>query len=154
MTDVEKDVIKSRAINTLKKIPLFTGLLGDEYREVLAICRVCRFAPDEVIFEAGDASFQMYVLLAGCVAIRGRSGNVLTLMPGEILGEIGLVCNVKRTAAATAMEEVTLLEVSKDDFDLLQGRFPRMSAVIMKNIATTLAQRLLKATGQETEFIL
>ncbi len=153
MKDLEKDVIKSKAINTLKKIPLFHGLQGDEYREVLAVCRVCRFVKDEVVFEQGDPSYQMYVILSGSVMVRGKNDRAVMLQPGEILGEIGLVCNVKRTASVIADEDVILLEINKDDFDLMQGRFPHISAVVMRSIATTLAQRLLKATGHDAELL-
>ena len=154
MKDLEKDIIKSKAINTLRKIPLFHGLQGDEYREVLSICHVSRFEEGEIVFEEGDASFQMYVILSGTVTVRGKSNHSVTLQPGEILGEIGLVCNVKRTASVVANEDVILLEIHKEDFDLMQGRFPHISAVVMRSIATTLAQRLLKATGHDAEFLL
>lgn len=151
---MEKDIVKSKAINTLKKIPLFHGLQDEEYRELLSICRLSRFDKGEVVFEQGDASYHMYVLLSGVVMVKGKNKTTFTLQPGEILGEIGLVCNVKRTASAVAAEEAVLLEIDKDDFDLMLGRFPRISAVVMKNIANTLAQRLLKATGHNADFIL
>lgn len=151
--DLERDDIKSKAINTLKKIPLFHGLQGEEYGEVLAVCRVCRFERGELVFEEGDPSFQMYVILSGSVSVRGKNNHSVALHPGEILGEIGLVCNVKRTASVVANEDVVLLEINKEDFDLMQGRFPHISAVVMRSIATTLAQRLLKATGRDAELL-
>jgi CRP/FNR family cyclic AMP-dependent transcriptional regulator len=154
MKDLEKDIIKSKAINTLKKIPLFHGLQVEEYPEVLAICHVCRFEKGDVVFEEGDASYQMYVILSGAVTVRSKDNYAVTLQPGEILGEIGLVCNVKRTATVAAADDVILLEINKDDFDLMQGRFPHISAVVMRNIATTLAQRLLKATGHDAGLLL
>lgn len=151
-TDLEKDIIQSRAINTLKKIPLFHGLYGDEYKSVLTLCRLSSFHKNDVVFERGDSSYTMYVVLSGEVTVKSNSEFVLA--PGEILGEIGLVCHVTRTATAVVTEDAVLLEMTKHDFDLMQGKFPRVSAVIMRNIATTLAQRLLKATGQRNDMLL
>jgi len=151
---MEKDIIKSKAINTLRKIPLFHGLQEGEYGQLLGMCRLSRYDKDEVIFERGEASFHMYVLLSGTVLVKGKNNATFTLRPGEVLGEIGLVCNVKRTAAAVAADDVILLEIDKDDIDLMQGKNPHISAVVMKNIASTLAQRLLKATGHSADFIL
>lgn len=151
---MEKDIIKSKAINTLRKIPLFHGLQEDEYRELLGVCRLSRYDKGEVIFEQGEASYHMYVLLSGSVMIKGKNNNTFSLQPGEVLGEIGLVCNVKRTASAVATDDVILLEIDKEDVDLMQGKNPHISAVVMKNIANTLAQRLLKATGYSADFIL
>lgn len=151
---MEKDIIKSKAINTLRKIPLFHGLQEDEYAQLLGVCRLTRYDRGEVIFEQGEASYHMYVLLSGSVMIKGRNNATFTLMPGEVLGEIGLICNVKRTASAVSTDDVILLEIDKEDLDLMQGKNPHISAVVMKNIAHTLAERLLKATGHSANFIL
>ncbi len=74
-----------------------------------------------------------------------KAGTITTLKPGELVGEIALVCRVNRTATAVATQASALLKLSRAELDLLLGRAPRASYVIMRNIAETLGARLMGA---------
>ncbi len=139
----------ARIITILKKIPVFTGLTDEEYELLINVCRVVRCAGGEMLFEEGAAGHDLFVLLAGSVEIAtSKAGTIHTLKPGELVGEIAMVCRVHRTATAIATQESVLLKLSRDELDLLLGRAPRASYVIMKNIAETLGERLMGADAR------
>ena len=134
----------SRIVGILKKIPIFGGLANDEYVALIDVCHVAQHAASEVLFEEGDSGHDMYVLLAGAVDITTqKAGLIYTMKPGEIFGEIAVVSHVHRTATAVATEDSSVLRLSRDELDMLIGKAPRASYVVMKNIAQTLAERLM-----------
>jgi len=139
---------RARAINTLKKIPVFSGLQEDEYEEFLSICKVSAIKQGEAIFHENDASEGMYILLSGEVEMHTKSsGCVYVMKPGDLFGEIGVISQKRRTASAIAGENSTLLDLRKEKFDFLLGRDPVLSSKVMRNVAKVLAERLLEASG-------
>jgi len=139
-----RTITRGRVVAILRKIPVFEGLTDDEYGVLIDVCHVNQYAEGEEIFREGDSGYDVYVLLAGSVDIAtDKAGTIHSLQPGEIVGEIALVSYVKRTATAIVVEDAALLRLTRDELDLLLGRAPRVSYVIMRNIAQTLAQRLM-----------
>lgn len=135
-----------RSINAiLKKLPVFAGLYAHEYEHIRTICVPANFPAGRVIFEEGDGSPCMYVLLSGDIEISTRDqGVIYTLKPGEIFGEIGLLSQKKRTATATARSPSALLQINGDTFRLLLGREPRISYAIMHNITINLSEHIIR----------
>lgn len=71
-----------------------------------------RFGPGEVVFAEGDATRDMYILLAGEVEIR-RRGQPLAVVkePDTYLGEMSTLLGVPRTATVVAVRETRLVRV-------------------------------------------
>ena len=142
----EQQISRSRAINTLKKLPVFRGLLDDEYDHILAISQICHYEKNATVFNEGDASDNMFIVLSGEVEIRTQKGGVVCVMqPGDIFGEIGVISQVHRTATARVKDNAILLEISKERFDFLLGQNPSIVAKILKNLCAILAQRLINS---------
>ncbi len=139
-------VARARAVPILKKLPLFQGLLEDELLKVLGMCKATQLAAGETLFEQGDEGDSLYILLAGEleIVVAGK-GVVHVMAPGEVVGEIGLVCgSFRRTAGARAREDCVLLHLFADIFHETVKKHPRLGYVIMRNVAHTLAQRLVE----------
>lgn len=142
--ELPRAITRGRVVAILKKIPVFEGLTDDEYGVFIDVCHVNQYAEGDEIFREGDSGYDVYVLLAGSVDITtDKAGTIHSLAPGEIVGEIALVSHVKRTATAIAVEDASLLRLTRGELDMLLGKAPRVSYVIMRNIAQTLAQRLM-----------
>jgi CRP-like cAMP-binding protein len=134
---------RTQAVAVLRKLPVFTGLVDTEYSRIFGVCKSTFIHPDDVLFREGDNGSSLYILLSGEIeiSIEGR-GVVHVMKAGEVLGEIGLVCRHDRTGSAIARKHCMLLELDAETLHNLLGRNPRIGYVIMKNIATTLAERL------------
>jgi CRP-like cAMP-binding protein len=139
---------QNKAINTLRKIPVFSGLQGDEYQQLLSICSVSHYRSGDTIFQENDPSTAMYILLSGEAEMQTGAGGCMFIMkPGDLFGEIGVISQIQRTASAVVSKDAALLELGKDKFDFLLGKNPLVMAKILRNVAKVLAERLVSSSS-------
>lgn len=145
MTDVTgKVVARAKAVPILKKLPVFQELMEVELLKVLSMCSSTVLDQRQTLFNEGDDGSSMYILLAGELDINVEgTGTVHVMKPGEIVGEIGLVCKVNRTASAVARQKSVLLHLYADIFHDVVKKQPHIGYVIMRNVAGILAERLV-----------
>jgi CRP-like cAMP-binding protein len=75
------------------------------------------------IFHEDDVSDAMYVVVRGRVRLEKSGENVMVVNPGQSFGTWALFDNQPRVMTATAMEDVYLLKIRRDDFyDLLSDQ--------------------------------
>lgn len=113
----------------LKHVPLF-ALLDDEEAAVLASqVEVKRFAARQRIYKIGDAGGQAYVMISGRVRVTTVDEDhqeVVVDEPGhgEFFGFASMLEKTPHQTEATALEETTCLEVSRNDIAVLLQRKP------------------------------
>jgi carbon-monoxide dehydrogenase iron sulfur subunit len=150
-----KEVGRSRMLG---HTAIFKGLDPEDLAAVQNLFEERNLAENEVIFEEGEVSAGLYVILRGTVSIakRARSGQDLTLAylgPGDLLGEQGLIDSQRRSATAVATEPTKLLALPREDF----LRLLRERPVVSFNMLRILSQRLREtsreaATAKGTSF--
>ena len=142
--------VKHKIIKLLKKISLFAGLYDEEFMPLCEICTGQLAKNGDCFFIEGDHSKSMYVLLSGKVTLSTKKkGNIYNLMPGEMFGEIGMVTQNLRSATAKATEDCAVLEISNADYNMLLGKHPRISSIIMRHIAESLAKHIVRMNYQK-----
>ena len=147
------DDIKKLA-HSLSKIPLFYGLSDEELETVLSICKPDAYKDDDIIFNENDPSHSMYIILSGEVDITSlKAGLIFTLKGCDIFGEIGLITQQTRSASAIAQSSCQLLHIEHTDFNFLLGSHPRISAILMKNISSSLANHLIRMNNVSLEHV-
>ena len=140
-----------RRAHLLGRLPLFAGLWNEELLEIGSMCRVLRADANLALFDEGETSDGLYVLLSGKVEIRTRkAGRLHMVLPGDIFGEIGLITQRRRTASAITRDESALLELRRDEFNRLLGSAPRVAAVTLRNITEHLAAHLIRMNDRVT----
>ena len=91
---------RDRALDVvLRNGELFEGLPADEYKKVVNFLRpnlkFVRVNPGQLMFRQGDWADAMYIVRLGhvCLSINryGSDATVIHLMPGAVIGEIGLL---------------------------------------------------------------
>lgn len=154
-TPPRRPVPIERVENLLAKLPIFNGLGSEELRELIGVCRTVRAVAGCALFEEGEASNAMYVLLSGVVEIRTQgAGKLHTVVPGEVFGEIGMITQRRRTATALPVQDVDLLEIPRESFNKLLGQSPRISALVLQNVTQTLANHLVRMNQRlSTEYL-
>ena len=145
-------------IRVLETAPLFEGLGPEELAGAAALMRFRSFRPGEVICREGQQGDSMFVVVDGLVhllaslaeqpEVRTRSifdeGRLVgKLRRGDVLGTGALITGAPRSATAKAAVATDLLELGRDDFRALVGRFPRM----LENLTAILTRRLAEATS-------
>ena len=150
---------RAKAVKILKKMPVLSGLQDKEYQTVLAMCSSTVVKKGETLFKQGDDGSSMFILLNGEIDINVTGvGTVHVMKAGEILGEIGLVKNIARTAGAVTKQDCVLLQLYSEILHQVVKKQPRIGYIIMRNVARILADRLdqsnkanKKANAEKTE---
>lgn len=138
---------KAPRLVLLSKAPLFAELTAPElgYLAERAIPR--RFRSGEVIFTEGDACHGMWVVQSGLVKVYKSSPSgreqVLTLEScGQAIAELPVFDGGDYPASAQAVEDTTLLFLSRQSFDSLCVVYPQVGIKMLRVIGQRL-RRLL-----------
>jgi len=143
-----------RVLRALKKIPLWAGLNDDELSVVYQCCKSIKTKADEIIFNEGDPSHDLYILLAGKVdIITQKKGRIHSMNVNETFGEIGLITQNTRSASALSVTPCSMLKLNHVEFNTMLGTHPRISAIMMKNITANLSQHIVRMNQSELEYL-
>jgi CRP/FNR family cyclic AMP-dependent transcriptional regulator len=113
----------------LKRVPLF-ALLDDEEAAVLAgQVELKKFEPRQRIYKIGDPGGRAYIMVGGRVRITTIDQDhqeVVVDEPtdGEFFGFASMLDQTPHQTNAVALEEVTCIEVDRDDITVLLQRKP------------------------------
>eukprot|EP01064_Diplonema_japonicum_P010070 TRINITY_DN17420_c0_g1_i1.p1 TRINITY_DN17420_c0_g1~~TRINITY_DN17420_c0_g1_i1.p1 ORF type:complete len:1056 (+),score=189.19 TRINITY_DN17420_c0_g1_i1:268-3168(+) len=116
---------------TIGRVPIFSSVCSsgnEEFIYALQQClRLVVSPPNYDIIEKGAEGREMYFITSGCCYVMNELDNVVhVLKPGDMFGEIALLASVPRTATIRAAVFCNLLELQRDDFDLVMGSFPSL----------------------------
>ena len=96
----------------------------------------------ETIVVEAEPSDGWYVLLSGKVGVYKKDFSVAEISkPGTVIGELGFLLNIPRTATLIAQESTLLLHVHISLDDLLTN-YP----AVVKHMIKILAERVVKTT--------
>jgi CRP-like cAMP-binding protein len=124
---------------------LFQGLSEAEL-DLLAQRAVRRRVPARCeLFRKGDESLEAYAILAGRLKATSSSpeGREITLSimgPGELVGEVAMLCGGKRTLTVETLEPSELLVLQRRDLVPLLERHPAAGLAMMAALAERLGQ--------------
>jgi CRP/FNR family transcriptional regulator, cyclic AMP receptor protein len=97
-----------------------------------------------LIFRQGDAGDQMFLIGSGRVRLflesEGEQKEVGLLGPGDFFGELSLLRDAPRSATAEAVEDTTLLPISRDVFGMLVQDDLDTVLRMMRNLGERLAR--------------
>jgi CRP/FNR family cyclic AMP-dependent transcriptional regulator len=128
---------------TLAKVPIFSGLTPAEmsFLAPRVVPRQC--APGELIFAEGDPCAGLYVVERGHVRIfKSSSGGreqVLSIDgPGSSVAELPVFDGGPYPASASAVDEVTVLLVRRQDFHALCLAHPEVALKVLRVVGARL----------------
>lgn len=139
----------------LSKAPIFAELSADEI-EFLARHTVARhFASGELIFTEGDECPGLFVIESGSIKIfkssaAGREQVLAIDGPGHSIAELPVFDGGSYPASAQAMQDSTLLFVSRQDFQALCMAHPTVALKVLRVVGRRL--RSLVAIIEELSF--
>ena len=138
-------------VELLRKIPMFAKVEPAKLKLLAFTSERVTYEPGQVLFRQGDTADAAYIIVDGSadVLVDTPKGplSVAKLGRNEFIGEIGILCDVPRTATVTAIDRVTTLKISKDLFFRMVTDFPSMGVEVMR----VLAHRLEKTTADLRE---
>jgi uncharacterized membrane protein len=115
--------------SVFEDIPIFSLLDADERAVLAEQVDLRRFAPRQRIYRVGDPGQKAYVLLRGqvqVVLIDDDNQEVVIDSPGsgEVFGLASMLSDSPHRTSATALEETSAIEITRDDLATLLQRKP------------------------------
>ncbi len=136
-----KTIIKEHA-NVIKETILFQNIPLKDLGKFIINCNYKEMKPGKTIFDEGDDSLFLAILLSGEVEIFRDQEKIFTLGAPALLGEIGLFTGMKRNATAKAKDKAVILTIAQTKLDSLFGMDPRLSHKIHRNIILCLSSKI------------
>ena len=156
MSKTKSQIDDQQILDKLRKIPVFAAIANsdEQLSRLYKICSIKTFRAGKTIIQEGDVGSEMFVVFSGAVEIkkRTRAGDDYTVVrlnaaQNVFFGELALVDDDKRSATVVATEDSEFLVITKEDFIGLGDEHPDIGLPITRAIATILAGRLRKTTG-------
>lgn len=135
-------------VSLLSSIPIFAHLEPTRLKLLAFTSQRLNYQSGDALFHQGDQADAAYVVIDGTadVIVHTPKGDIIVASLGrnDVVGEIGILCDVPRTATVMAKTNLTTLCISKDLFLKLLHEFPSMSLDIMRELAHRLEQTTSK----------
>lgn len=138
-------------VSALRRNPLFAKISPAKLKLLAFTSERIDYSQGQNLFRMGDPSDSAYVIINGSadVIIDTPDGeiSVAQIERNAFVGEIGILCDVPRTATIRATDHLETLKISKEQFMQLMAEFPDAAIEVMR----VLAERLTKTTGELTQ---
>jgi CRP-like cAMP-binding protein len=129
----------------LRIVPLFENLSPEQIAALLAVCVKKTYARDDRVFQAGDESNEMYLLVQGKLTVAFPDGRMAaSCAPAEIVGETGLFTGERRTATVTASTDCILLTFRRTEVETLFLTDSGLRIRMLTNVIRHLSSRIRK----------
>src|SRR5260221_149109 len=129
---------------TLAKSPLLSDLDPTALMFLVRLGKRRTFRPGETLMKQGEPSTSIHFVLEGqCKVERQRRSDdraieLARLGSGEIIGEMGVMVDLPRSATVVATQPTTTLELDAASFDRAARAFPILHRVLAKLLSERL----------------
>ena len=132
-------------ISQLRAMPVFAPLPKACLGKIIPLLQLREVNKGTDIIQQGDIGEFLYVITKGEVSVLREGGQIreevlATLSEGECFGEMSLISGKPISATIRAKSPVTLLQISKDDFDQLLLESSSLSIYFTKLLTQRLQQ--------------
>ena len=130
----------------LRRIKILADLNDSQLAQLAEYLEVQQVSQWTVLFNQGDASDAMYLLMSGELRARTMAGGKETILstfsPGDFFGDMALFDHGPRSADVLANVDSTLLKLSATSFQRLTREMPALATPFLQATARTLAARI------------
>jgi len=129
----------------LKRVPFFALLRTDQLRHIVPKLEPAGWASGECVFEKGDPSDCMYILLSGRVGVAlnddpNSTEYVALLGPGDCFGEMGLLDDLPRSATVHVLETAEALSLSREHLHGMLLAYPELGIGMLAALSLRLRE--------------
>jgi len=116
----------------LKGVDLFKTIPAEELSHIAQITDEVECTPKQLIFTEGDQGDAMYLIVDGEVKVHSGKQVFATLGTRQCFGEMSILDAEPRSASITALSDLTLLKIHREDFGEILAEKPEISRGIIK----------------------
>ncbi len=123
-------------IESIRRVPPFSVLTEDEWREVAETLTIHTFPEGTYLFFEGDPPTNLYVIVRGHIALirhtlEGRDVVLDVMRPGNMVGELAIFEGVPYSSSGKTLDEVTAVVIPRERFHQMLTRYPRMASAVI-----------------------
>lgn len=132
----------------VRNCALFKGLDEEQFVHIESRLQLVTLEAGEVFYSEGSPADTVSIVLSGSLAAvkMSKLGGEETVLsefgPGDVIGEMALLSDRKRSASIRAQSPTRLVSFQRAVYGSLERQRPDIAMVIMKSVARILAQRL------------
>lgn len=128
-------------------LEFFKGFTKEEINTILKLLVPATYAQGEKILKEGEISHSLMLIIDGKVKvikkIDEQNHKVLAILEtGEIFGEMSFFDEGEHNASVVAHSDTNLLILSKQDFDFLEQKDPKLVIKFLKKVIQTCSNRI------------
>src|SRR5439155_334352 len=121
-------------------LPLFKDLTFEEIKIITQSVREELKEKGEVFIEQEDQSDAAYFIVSGSVKVfrvteEGEEITLAVLGQGEVVGELALLDDQRRSASVLALSQTKVYKLTRDDFSKILSIYPRAALSLLKTLA-------------------
>lgn len=137
---------------TVQELPKFLPIEKENTRELLDGSKILYFGKDEIVFNQGDPTGSLYVILEGDVdlSVKGSTGqqvHINTLHQGDFFGEVALLAGRTSSMTARAATDIRVMMIMSQEVMDMVSRNPRL-AFQLDEVMDTRRKRLEHQTNK------
>ncbi len=122
-------------MTALERTPLFHALPRSHRYKAARLAEIRRYEHGDAIVRAGAAAASFNVVLEGEVCVVTTEGEEIRHGAGDHFGELALIDDAPRAAAASAVGPVSIARLSRDDFQRLLHDEPAFASGLLPGLA-------------------
>jgi len=142
LTTIEKVIF-------LQDVDIFEYTSTEDLSHIAAITSEIEVKKDSIIYNEGDISDAMYLIIDGTVSLRREAVEVMQGKARDVFGTWALFDDEPRVVSAAALEDCRLLRILKEDFVELLSDHVGITQGVLKKMVKRL-RSLVGRTGTET----
>ena len=126
----------------LKKFTICRGLSLSHLTALASNSQDLKAEKDAVLFQENEPSDYMVFLLDGALEVRGTSGHLFDIPPFHLVGEMGVVCKLPRSATVAATGRSRSSRLDQTKFENILYSDNDFAYIFFRNLTEMLAERL------------
>ena len=137
---------------------MFKDFSRQEIQNISHYARAYEVEKGNAVFREGEKGTFMCLLVDGRIDVMkegdGRElKKITTIRPGKTMGEMSVIDDMPYSATAIAAEKVTLVLITKMNFDRMLEEQPVLGVKIFRQIARLISLRLRQTTGVLLDYL-
>lgn len=124
----------------LKGVDLFKTIPGEELSHIAQITDEVEYTSSQTIFKEGDQGDAMYLIIDGKVKVHSGAQVFAELGEKQCFGEMSILDAEPRSASVTALSDLSLLKIRREDFAEILADKPDISQGIIKVLTRRLRE--------------
>ena len=133
----KEDLLANKEVQKTSVPLLFADLSEEEFDQVLARIKSYQVDKESLICKEGAQWDSIYIISHGKVGIykyniKEKKEILLNVLEGgDFFGEFSFFSQQRRSASVRALSDVSLLEITREDFEEIQKQYPNVAEVLM-----------------------